>query len=125
MSRLEGKVAIITGSARGTGEQTARLFADEGAKVVVADILEEEGRATAKEIGDSAIFVRLDVTEVESWQNVVARTTEVFGNPTVLVNNAGLLHMVPSSTSIPPMSNASGASISSDPSSVCRRSLPP
>jgi len=93
MSRLEGKVAIISGSARGTGEQAARLFADEGAKVVVADILEEEGRATAQDIGDSATFVRLDVTDAESWENVVARTTEIFGLPTVLVNNAGLLHM--------------------------------
>lgn len=93
MSRLEGKVAIVTGAARGTGEQTARLFAAEGAKVVIADVLEKEGSITAQEIGDGAIFVRLDVTDAESWRNVVARTTEAFGLPTVLVNNAGLLHM--------------------------------
>ena len=89
MSRLEGKVAIVTGAARGTGEQTARLFADEGARVVIADVLEDEGRATAEDIGASAIFERLDVTDEASWKNVVAKTVEVFGAPTVLVNNAG------------------------------------
>ena len=93
MSRLEGKIAIITGGARGTGEQTARLFADEGAKVVIGDVLEEEGRATAADIGDSARFMRLDVTDVESWQACVEETTSAFGLPNVLVNNAGLLHM--------------------------------
>ena len=93
MSRLEGKVAIITGAARGTGEQAARLFADEGARVVIGDVLEDEGRATAQDIGASAHFERLDVTDVDSWKNVVSKTVEVFGAPTVLVNNAGLLHM--------------------------------
>jgi 3alpha(or 20beta)-hydroxysteroid dehydrogenase len=93
MSRLEGKIAIVTGSARGTGEQTARIFAEEGAQVVIADVLEEEGRAVAQDIGDAAIFERLDVTDVGSWKNVVERTIEAFGLPTVLVNNAGLLHM--------------------------------
>ena len=91
MSRLAGKVAIITGAARGTGEQTARLFADEGARVVLADVLETEGRAVAQEIGDAAIFERLDVTDAGSWKNVVAKTIDAFGPPTVLVNNAGLL----------------------------------
>ena len=93
MSRLEGKVAIISGAARGTGEQAARLFVDEGAKVVIADILEAEGEVTAQDIGDAATFVRLDVTDPASWQNVVARTEEIYGLPSVLVNNAGLLHM--------------------------------
>ena len=93
MSRLEGKIAIITGGARGTGEQTARLFADEGAKVVIGDVLEEEGRATAADIGDAARFVRLDVTDPESWTACVDATIEAFGLPNVLVNNAGLLHM--------------------------------
>ncbi|MBB85466.1 MAG: 3-alpha-hydroxysteroid dehydrogenase [Deltaproteobacteria bacterium] len=93
MSRLEGKIAIITGGARGTGEQTARLFADEGAKVVIGDVLEEEGQATAADIGDAALFVRLDVTDPESWAACVDATIEAFGLPNVLVNNAGLLHM--------------------------------
>jgi len=62
MPRLAGKVAIVSGSARGTGEQTARLFADEGAKVVIADVLEPEGKAVAEDIGAAATFARLDVT---------------------------------------------------------------
>ncbi len=93
MPRLAGKIALITGAARGTGEQTARLFADEGARVVVADVLEEEGARTAAEIGASAAFVRLDVTDEASWANAVGETIRRFGKPNVLVNNAGLLHM--------------------------------
>ena len=93
MSRLADKVAIVTGAARGTGEQTARLFVDEGAKVVIADVLEEEGRKTAESLGDAACFVRLDVTDAESWRDCVAQAVEAFGAPTVLVNNAGLLHI--------------------------------
>jgi 3alpha(or 20beta)-hydroxysteroid dehydrogenase len=93
MGRLEGKVAIITGGARGTGEQTARLFVDEGARVVIGDVLEEEGHRTAEEIGAAALFVRLDVTDPQSWQGCVEATEAAFGGPTVLVNNAGLLHM--------------------------------
>ena len=92
-SRLEGKIAIITGAARGTGEQTARLFVQEGARVVIADVLEDEGRAVAADLGESAAFVGLDVTEESSWAGVVEKTAERFGAPTVLVNNAGLLHM--------------------------------
>jgi 3alpha(or 20beta)-hydroxysteroid dehydrogenase len=91
--RLEGKIAIVTGAARGTGEQTARLFVDEGARVVIADVLEPEGTAIADDIGERAAFVRLDVTNEESWANVVKATVDTFGPPTVLVNNAGLLHM--------------------------------
>jgi len=91
--RVEGKVAIVTGAARGTGEQTARLLADEGAKVVIADILETEGGKVAEEIGAAARFERLDVTDEASWAGVVEATTARFGPPTVLVNNAGLLHI--------------------------------
>lgn len=93
MPRLEGKIAIVTGAARGTGEQTARLFAQEGARVVVADVLEQEGAKTAAEIGPSATFVRLDVTNEASWAEAVAETLRRFGRPSVLVNNAGLLHI--------------------------------
>ena len=85
MSRLEGKIAIITGGARGTGEQTARLFAAEGAKVVIGDVLEEEGAATAADIGDAAHFVRLDVTDPESWSACVDATVAKYGKPTVLI----------------------------------------
>ncbi len=92
-ARLEGKIALITGAARGTGEQTARLFVDEGAQVVIADVLEEEGRAVARDLGKDALFQRLDVTSEESWEEAIARTTEAFGAPNVLVNNAGLLHI--------------------------------
>jgi len=93
MGRVEGKVAIVTGAARGTGEQTARLLAEEGAKVVIADILEAEAHAVAEALGDAARFERLDVTDEESWAGVVGATCSHFGPPTVLVNNAGLLHM--------------------------------
>jgi 3alpha(or 20beta)-hydroxysteroid dehydrogenase len=92
-SRLEGKVAIITGASRGTGEQTARLFVEEGAKVVIADVLEEEGRSVASDLGSVAHFVRLDVTSEESWGETIEATQAQFGAPSVLVNNAGLLHM--------------------------------
>ena len=93
MGRLAGKVAIVTGGARGTGEQTARLFVEEGARVVIGDVLEEEGRATANDLGDAGRFVRLDVTDPASWQQCVEQTEAQYGAPTVLINNAGLLHM--------------------------------
>ena len=89
--RLEGKVAIVTGAARGQGEAEARLFAAEGAKVVLADLLVDEGEAVAADIGDAARFVRLDVTDEEGWQAAVAFAEEAFGPVTVLVNNAGIL----------------------------------
>lgn len=95
MARVEGKVAIVTGSARGTGESTARLLVEEGAKVVIADVLEDEGRAVAADLHEHAFFQRLDVTSEDSWEACVSETVQRFGGPTVLVNNAGLLHMEP------------------------------
>lgn len=95
MGRLEGKVAIITGGARGQGEAEARLFAAEGAKVVVADVLEADGRAVAASIGGGARFESLDVSDEESWRAVVASTEATFGPPTILVNNAGILAFNP------------------------------
>ena len=92
-SRLEGKIAIITGASRGTGEQTARLFVEEGARVVIADVLEDEGRAVAADLKDAACFCRLDVTDEASWAETIGTTRTHFGAPTVLVNNAGLLHI--------------------------------
>jgi 3(or 17)beta-hydroxysteroid dehydrogenase len=88
--RLVGKVAIISGAASGMGAATARLFAREGAKVVIADVLEHEGRQVAESIGPSARFEPLDVTKEESWAAVVDATTRHFGKLDVLVNNAGI-----------------------------------
>jgi 3alpha(or 20beta)-hydroxysteroid dehydrogenase len=93
MGRVEGKVAIVTGAARGTGETTARLLAREGARVVVADILEERGQLVAKEIGSAARFERLDVTSEDDWRGVVDACVAREGRIDVLVNNAAVLHM--------------------------------
>lgn len=91
MGRLSGKVVIVTGGARGMGAATSRLFAAEGAKVAIADVLEAEGEALAKELGDAARFWKLDVTSEESWANVVTQVEAAFGGVDVLVNNAGIL----------------------------------
>jgi 3alpha(or 20beta)-hydroxysteroid dehydrogenase len=91
MARLDGKVAVITGAARGMGETEARLFVAEGARVVVADLLDEEGAAVAESLGDAAIFLPLDVTDESQWQRLLAETLATFGPPDVLVNNAGIL----------------------------------
>lgn len=91
VGRLDGKVAIITGASRGTGESTARLFAEEGARVIVADVLEEEGRQVVSDLGDAAAFVAHDVTSEDSWQRCVAATEQQFGRIDVLVNNAAVL----------------------------------
>jgi 3(or 17)beta-hydroxysteroid dehydrogenase len=88
--RLAGKVAIISGAASGMGAATARLFAREGAKVVVADVLEHEGRQVAEGIGDAARFERLDVTDEANWEELIDATTARFGKLNVLVNNAGI-----------------------------------
>jgi len=88
--RLAGKVAIISGAANGMGAATARIFAREGAKVVIADVMEHEGQAVAASIGAAARFERLDVTNEENWAAVVASTVQHFGKLTVLVNNAGV-----------------------------------
>jgi 3(or 17)beta-hydroxysteroid dehydrogenase len=91
MGRVEGKVAIVTGGASGMGRADARLLAAEGAKVVVADLNEADGTAVAQEIGDNAVFMRLDVSDEQNWQEVVARTMETFGQLDILVNNAGMI----------------------------------
>jgi 3(or 17)beta-hydroxysteroid dehydrogenase len=88
--RLAGKVAIISGAASGMGAATARMFAREGAKVVIADVLEHEGRQVASAIGDAARFEKLDVTSEEEWGAAVAATVKAFGKLDVLVNNAGI-----------------------------------
>lgn len=91
MGRLDGKVALITGAARGTGETTARLFAEEGARVVIADVRSDAGAAVAKEIGDAARFVEHDVTQEDSWANAMRFVREELGPLQILVNNAALL----------------------------------
>ncbi len=91
--RLEGKVAIISGGARGMGAAEARLFAQEGAKVVIADVLEEEGRQVEAQISESgvqALFLLLDVTNESDWSNAVSATVTRFGKLDILVNNAGI-----------------------------------
>ena len=95
--RLEGKVALISGGARGMGAAEAKLFSREGAKVVIADVLEDAGRQTEAEInetGGDAIFVRLDVTSADDWDAAVARAVEQFGKLDVIVNNAGVASRV-------------------------------
>lgn len=93
--RLEGKVAIVTGGSRGTGEATARRFVQEGASVVLADVLDEPGRKVAAELGDRALYVHLDVTSEAEWGACLDRTLAHFGRLDVLVNNAAVLHIAP------------------------------
>ncbi|MFE7711595.1 glucose 1-dehydrogenase [Streptomyces sp. NPDC057486] len=94
--RADGKVVVVTGGARGLGAAHARRLVAEGAKVVIGDVLVQEGEALAKELGaQNALFVELDVTSEVSWQAAVARTEEVCGKVTGLVNNAGLVHRCP------------------------------
>ena len=91
--RLQGKVAIITGGARGQGEAEARMFAREGAKVVFGDILDDDGRKVEAEIaaaGGEAVYVRLDVTDENSWREAVGTAVARFGRVDILVNNAGI-----------------------------------
>ncbi len=92
--RLENKVALISGGARGMGAAEARMFAREGAKVFIGDILEEEGRRTEAEInetGGECVFIRLDVTSEADWQAAVAAVVARFGKLDILVNNAGVV----------------------------------
>lgn len=91
MTRLSGKIAIVTGGARGMGASHARAFVREGASVVIADRLADLGEALAEELGERAIFARCDVTSAESWRKLVKRAVEEFGTVDVLVNNAGVL----------------------------------
>lgn len=90
MGRLDGKVALITGGARGMGAAEAMLFAAEGAKVVLTDILDDEGKATAERCG--GLYLHHDVSNEVEWERVTAEIVERHGRLDVLVNNAGMLH---------------------------------
>jgi NAD(P)-dependent dehydrogenase (short-subunit alcohol dehydrogenase family) len=93
MNRLDGKIALISGAARGIGAETARLMAKAGAKVAVGDVLDERGRETVQAIesaGAEAIYTRLDVTREADWTAAVAAVTDRFGGLDILVNNAGV-----------------------------------
>ncbi len=91
--RLENKVALISGGARGMGAVEAKLFAQEGAKVVIGDVLDEDGKRTEAEInetGGDCVFVHLDVTDAAQWRNAVNEAVSRFGKLDILVNNAGI-----------------------------------
>lgn len=93
MTRLDGKVAIISGAARGMGAAEARQFVAEGAKVVLGDVLDAEGETVAAELGADAVYRHLDVASAASWADCVADATERFGKVDILVNNAGIFRM--------------------------------
>lgn len=95
MSKLDGKVALITGGARGQGADEARLFASEGAKVVLTDVLDDEGKQMASEIGNAATFHHHDVTKEAEWTSVVAAVLSEHGQLDVLINNAGIVAISP------------------------------
>jgi NAD(P)-dependent dehydrogenase (short-subunit alcohol dehydrogenase family) len=90
MGRLDGKVALITGAASGMGKVAAALFALEGARVVLADVGDDAGEATAREIGDGAVYVHADVSIAGDAERMVAASVELFGKLDVLYNNAGI-----------------------------------
>jgi len=91
MSRLDDKVAVITGAAGGMGRTHSRRFIDEGAKVVLADLEGTGGKEFAEELGDNALFVATDVTNEDAWENLVEKTEDTFGPIDILINNAGIV----------------------------------
>src|SRR4051812_11746026 len=91
MGKLDGKVALVSGGARGMGAAEVRRLHADGASVVAADVLDDDGKALADELGDRVRFVHLDVTSEEEWQSVVEQTERELGKVDVLVNNAGIL----------------------------------
>lgn len=91
--RLAGKVALVSGAARGMGASHARALSAEGAKVVLGDLLDHEGELVAKELGEAARYVHLDVTQPEHWESAVGTAVSEFGGVDILVNNAGILNV--------------------------------
>lgn len=90
MKLLEGKVAIITGGSKGMGEAHSKKFIEEGAKVVIGDVDVEAGKSLALKLGEDALFIELDVTDIDSWDALIQQTIKTFGTVDILVNNAGL-----------------------------------
>jgi 3alpha(or 20beta)-hydroxysteroid dehydrogenase len=95
MTRLKEKVAIVTGAARGTGEATARRLVEDGASVVLLDLLDDLGEAVAKDLGETARYLHADVTEESDWSEAVHLAESAFGPLTTVVNNAAILHIAP------------------------------
>ena len=91
MSRLDGKVALITGGARGQGAAAARAIVAEGGRAAIGDLLDDEGKALADELGDAGHYVHLDVTNKEDWSAAVDAAESTFGRLDILLNNAGVL----------------------------------
>ena len=92
MSRLEGRTAIVTGGARGQGEATVRAFVAEGARVVIVDLLKEEGMSLAQELGSAACFSHMDITDENAWQSTIDKTIDRWETIDILINNAGIVH---------------------------------
>jgi len=95
MKRFDNRTVIVTGSVCGMGATHARGFVAEGANVVIADVLEQEGRTLAAELGDQAIFSRLDGTSDADWAATVAAAEDAFGPVSVLINDAGIVRFGP------------------------------
>lgn len=95
MSRLEDKVAIVTGASRGTGAAIARRLVEDGAKVLLADILDDLGKSVASELGDAARYQPLDIREEAAWMEAIRFAEAEWGPLTTLVNNAAILHIAP------------------------------
>ena len=93
--RIDGKIALITGGARGQGRQEAERFAAEGATVYITDVLDDVGTATADALGDAVTFLHHDVTNEDDWSAVIAGIVETHGRIDILVNNAGIFSMTP------------------------------
>ena len=95
MARVSGKVALISGGARGLGAAMARRLVEEGAQVVIGDLLDEDGKALMAELGEASRYVHLDVTRAQHWDAAVAVAVDEFGGLDVLVNNAGIVNFGP------------------------------
>ena len=93
--RVSGKVAIVTGAARGMGAEHARRLIEEGAKVMLTDVLDNEGEATVRALGANARYLHHDVTNEAEWKRIVAETEAAFGPVSVLINNAGIVILTP------------------------------